>query len=70
MAYEMSALQQVQNFLLARPDQPWCSPCLERELGRRVHASPVLLEGYPRFRRTYEPCAGCGQVRLTAKYTA
>lgn len=65
----MSAVRQVQEFLRTRLGEPWCKECLERELGRRVHATPVLLEGYRGFRREDAPCIVCGRVRLIVKYT-
>lgn len=69
MAYPMSALKQVQEFLRKRPGEPWCTDCLERALNRGIHAAPVLLEGYPRFRRQHTSCVACGLVRLTVRYT-
>jgi hypothetical protein len=70
MAYEMSALQQVQEFLSRRPGESWCTDCLERELRRGIHTTPVQLEGDPSFRRHHASCVACGRMRLTLKYTA
>ena len=68
MHYAKSATREIRDFLRGRQGESWCTDCLERALGRRLHAAPAQLEGYPGFRRSNAPCFVCGKVRLILMY--